>query len=873
MLFRILLWFFFVVFTTYSYTNAQNCLPEIQWKLKKLYGGSENLINTDIHTFISREENIKKIYRLDLSKYDRKEKENINLSNLKYLHELILPEVSSLPQGIKNLKCLKELSLSSSINLSLSSSFDKLAQLPELEVLNLSNCNISTIPTEITRLEKLRELYLSRNPNLQGKNLTDAINLLSELKYLEVLHLDENQLKFLPEVITKLPNLKYLSLENNDIKQISQKLIDYFKASNVTVNNDFVEKLVEDNTENEKVESNTNTLRSLKFSPKEVNEVKKYKAIQSKDSLQSAIDTLLLAKRNIESLRDKIQNSLDSLEKEKDKSENEIFNLEQKQDRNLLITTICVIISIIFIVAFFVVYRDRQRQKISEINRRKYDLEKEKNKEIENKNIELRNKYNELEVKDIEIVKTNLELEQTVLALKNSYDSLEMAKIKIEAKNHELEKKHEELEQASIKNKELFEDFYKRGIDIEIQSNLLKEQKLELAEKNEELITQQNSLTLAYAELEEKNKTLQEQKEELDITNTQLEESTEELYVINAQLEERTEELYVINTQLEERTLELEKLQKFKDKHIHMLIHDFKNPLTNINTLSQNYHSKPLENLYRDFENIAKSAKQIESLRSFILDIQRMENGEVTPKLSSENIAGLIDKVAQYFWAEFERKNITFKRNIPYHINALMDISFIHRTLDNLIGNAIKHSEGREISVSATLLEEEKKIKIKVSDTGDGISEDKKPYIFKEFHSFDNSTGLGLTFCKLAIELHGSKIDFESEEGKGTAFYFNLPLAIENRDNASYFNQVIINNSSITSLSQEEKKYLHAYASKLKIIKQDSISEVMDILESIPNTGNEAIEKWKEEVRTSSFKDLEKTYHDLLDMVLVENKS
>lgn len=106
-----------------------------------------------------------------------------------------------------------------------------------------------------------------------------------------------------------------------------------------------------------------------------------------------------------------------------------------------------------------------------------------------------------------------------------------------------------------------------------------------------------------------------------------------------------------------------------------------------------------------------------------------------------------------------------------------MDPDEIKRVIINLIGNAIKHNpKGINIEVSAE--QRENDILLAIADNGVGIPESEKGKIFKKYPKAKRhiGTGLGLYLSKQIVGLHGGKIWFESEEGKGTTFYFTLPI-------------------------------------------------------------------------------------------------
>jgi signal transduction histidine kinase len=108
------------------------------------------------------------------------------------------------------------------------------------------------------------------------------------------------------------------------------------------------------------------------------------------------------------------------------------------------------------------------------------------------------------------------------------------------------------------------------------------------------------------------------------------------------------------------------------------------------------------------------------------------------------------------------------------------DGGLIRRVLQNLLSNALKYTPDRgNVRIVVTPFESE--IRIAVTDTGRGIAPQYHQHIFEKFGQVEDSknhlgTGLGLTFCKLAVEAHGGRIGVESEVGKGSTFWFALPV-------------------------------------------------------------------------------------------------
>ena len=117
------------------------------------------------------------------------------------------------------------------------------------------------------------------------------------------------------------------------------------------------------------------------------------------------------------------------------------------------------------------------------------------------------------------------------------------------------------------------------------------------------------------------------------------------------------------------------------------------------------------------------------------------------------------------------------EENLP---KVLCDADMIQRVLINLIGNALKHTPAGSTIVVGANRANEKEVMFWVQDNGPGISPEDQRRIFDKYARATTTgvhgLGLGLAFCRMAVEAHGGKIGVESAEGKGAKFYFTLPI-------------------------------------------------------------------------------------------------
>ncbi len=218
-----------------------------------------------------------------------------------------------------------------------------------------------------------------------------------------------------------------------------------------------------------------------------------------------------------------------------------------------------------------------------------------------------------------------------------------------------------------------------------------------------------------------------------------------------------------------------------------MVYHDLRGPLTNIlggiyklGEVLQN-HENPL--VLKLLHIALRSTRQLQRLVDSLLDIQRMEEGKKMLNRQPLEVRVMVTDAVQLVQplAVEAGQVLTFDvaRDLPI---AQLDSDMLMRVLVNLIENAIKYTptEG-SIHVNVRLDDSANQIIFKVSDSGPGIPQDMLGRIFEKFSrvKYQNApkgVGLGLAFCRLAVEAHGGHIWVESELGKGSDFIFQVPL-------------------------------------------------------------------------------------------------
>lgn len=232
---------------------------------------------------------------------------------------------------------------------------------------------------------------------------------------------------------------------------------------------------------------------------------------------------------------------------------------------------------------------------------------------------------------------------------------------------------------------------------------------------------------------------------------------------------------------------DLSELEEQRDNLVHMIIHDLRTPLSVVQgnlDLVENCAAKIPG--FQDFQMPLHDANQatVELIHmvSNLLDISRMEDGKMPLNLKSNNLAEMLGQCGKLMSVKAEQKEISLTVEAN-PIELACDSELIQRVLVNLTANAIKFSPP-ESSVRISSQPNAGQYVINVVDSGPGVPPDYQSKVFEKFGQVDAyqdrkkfSTGLGLTFCKLAIEAHGGDIGVESDGEHGSRFWFSLPVA------------------------------------------------------------------------------------------------
>ena len=219
----------------------------------------------------------------------------------------------------------------------------------------------------------------------------------------------------------------------------------------------------------------------------------------------------------------------------------------------------------------------------------------------------------------------------------------------------------------------------------------------------------------------------------------------------------------------------LKKLADFKEQTAYMIIHDLKVPLATLSNIEL------IDNESLQKKMIKQASKRMLILVQNVLDVYKYENTNF--KLIKERIEinKLIEECVSEFKVMGEIKKLLFKIELLENTAIVADRIVLSRIISNILSNAIKFSpiEG-VIKITPTL--SDNVLEIKFKNQGPGISKEKQNLIFNRFEQAQDiefnkisSTGLGLTFCKMAVNAHKGDIGVNSDSKEGAEFWIQLP--------------------------------------------------------------------------------------------------
>ncbi len=261
----------------------------------------------------------------------------------------------------------------------------------------------------------------------------------------------------------------------------------------------------------------------------------------------------------------------------------------------------------------------------------------------------------------------------------------------------------------------------------------------------------------------------------------------DELGTLAANLNRMSEELGRLYQQLEAAS-------KHKSQFLASMSHELRTPLNAIlgytELILDGIYGEVPEKIHEVLERLGKSGRHLLGLINAVLDLSKIEAGQLTLALGDYSMKDVVQAVLTGVESLAAEKRLALKTSLPPDLPpAKGDERQITQVLLNLVGNAIKFTEAGEVRVGVSAADG--RFLLSVADTGPGIPEADQQKIFEEFQQAGLSggrrkggTGLGLAIAKRMIEMHGGSIWVESKPGEGSTFRFTVPVRVDRQAEA-----------------------------------------------------------------------------------------
>jgi len=264
-----------------------------------------------------------------------------------------------------------------------------------------------------------------------------------------------------------------------------------------------------------------------------------------------------------------------------------------------------------------------------------------------------------------------------------------------------------------------------------------------------------------------------------------------EVYQRAAEVQEANRRLEATNQELLRAKEEAERGSRFKDQFLSTMSHELRTPLNAVlgfSDLLADASYGPLNDRQRRYvEHIHTGGKHLLSLISDILDLSKIEAGRMELTNESLRVESIFGEVLSVMRPLADKKSQSLSKNSQPGLAVRADSVRFKQVLMNLLGNAIKFTpKDGSIELGAHLAGG--RVRVEVRDNGPGIPPAEQKRIFEAFYRLRESgkktegTGLGLAITHRLVELHGGELTLDSELGKGSCFYFSLPVAVAIQD-------------------------------------------------------------------------------------------
>jgi signal transduction histidine kinase len=238
-----------------------------------------------------------------------------------------------------------------------------------------------------------------------------------------------------------------------------------------------------------------------------------------------------------------------------------------------------------------------------------------------------------------------------------------------------------------------------------------------------------------------------------------------------------------LHNDVEAKLREISRQEQLKESLVHMIVHDLRTPLAALDgflhLMQTNTGEKREERSAFCLHQALRSSHRLAQQVDLLLDIHRLEAGHMPVQTVTHDLTQVVDEAVVPLRPLFGGRLLKMESpTLP--LTAVGDPKLLNRVVSNLLGNAIAFTSPQDGEISVRVLPRPGRARVEVVDNGPGIEPAKQQAIFEKFCQVNEqartrSSGLGLTFCKLAMDVQQGSIGVVSELGAGAQFWFEIP--------------------------------------------------------------------------------------------------
>ena len=239
-------------------------------------------------------------------------------------------------------------------------------------------------------------------------------------------------------------------------------------------------------------------------------------------------------------------------------------------------------------------------------------------------------------------------------------------------------------------------------------------------------------------------------------------------------------EIEELNDTLNFTSSELGKVESLRRELVANVSHDMRTPLTMISGYAEVMKDIPGENSPENIQVIIDEANRLTQFVNSVLDLSKLESGMDNTEFSACDITSLLEDSVERYKKLMSESDITLEFTFDRHVLVMCDVMKITRAVHNLMDNAVNYAKDpKKVTVKQTACDG--KVRIEISDNGDGIDPAELPYIWDRYYKTEKShkrnvlgSGIGLSIVKAIFKLHNARYGVETQKDEGSTFWFEL---------------------------------------------------------------------------------------------------